>query len=514
MKRIIKWDIIAAVTLFVVVILLGAGLLDRGHEWGDDFAAYLLQGRAIADDVMDEQSRINRIIHASELGFGGEEIPDTVTYVWGYPLVLSAIYKAVGYNPADGGIPIVYKLPNLIAYAAFVAIVYLFYKRRFSWKASLFLALLFALHIDLLEQVNMLMSDIFCLMLSMLSLLLMEIFLACKGKSRRLFTGITLGAVLWYNYEVRLNGVTVIYILLFAQALYLCRNRPARREWAVHLTPYVIFLVLLGISMCMLPPATGNSSHIASGPNRQILINIRYYNSEIAGWIAQMIPSFIPMREYAYILFYVLIAIGVLRAGVTKNLHLTVLMLGTFAVLFLLPYVQPLRYLFNALPLMLLFAAYGAEGIWARLMNAAGEKQKHVLKWAAYVAMLTVVICMSVDTAGKIKEHTCLGGWEYRYDAYSDDALDIYAYIRENTPQNAKIGCVKPRALMLNTGRLCFVPGINGNRYKDMQYMLTFDGVHLYDSVAQSIWPELWDELTEIYRNDSFVLYEMSESFK
>ena len=72
MNRTQKRDVMTAIVLFALVIVLGAGLLDRGHEWGDDFAAYMLQARGIADGTMEEQSRINRIIHASQMSFGGK----------------------------------------------------------------------------------------------------------------------------------------------------------------------------------------------------------------------------------------------------------------------------------------------------------------------------------------------------------------------------------------------------------------------------------------------------------
>lgn len=513
-QRLKKRDAIAALALILLVLVLGAGLLDRGHEWGDDFAAYMLQARAMANGTMEEQSRINRIIHASEMSFGGEEIPDTITYVWGYPLALSGIYRAIGYNPVDGGIPIAYKLPNLIGYALFAAIVYLFYRRRFSFGISLFLSSLFALHAQMLVHANDLMSDIFCLMLSMAALLLLEVFFEEERAGRKAAAGLLLGAILWYNYEVRLNGVTVIYIVIAAHALHLLRTRPKGREWAVQLAPYASLLALLGISLCLLPQATGNSSHIASGPNSQILFNLRYYNDEIAHWIERMIPAFVPLREYAYIPVYLLIAIGVVSAGIRKNLHLTALMLGTFAVLFLLPYVQPLRYLFNALPLMLLFAGYGAQALWLGIKEKLPMRAQRAMRWTGYAAMLLIAACMALDTAEQIGVHARQGGAAYRYEAYGEDALDIYAYIRENTAEDARIGCVKPRALTLNTDRICFAPGINGNRYMDMHYLLAFDGVPLYDSVTQSIWPELWEELTEVYRNDSFVLYELSENYR
>lgn len=507
----LKGDILASITLFLIVIVLGTGLLDRGHEWGDDFAAYMLQAQAIANGTMEEQNHINRIIHASVISFGEEPTPDTLTYVWGYPLALSAVYKLIGYHPQDGGIPIVYKIPNLVAYGIFVVLLYLFYRRRFSLGTSLFLAALFALHRDMLLHTNVVMSDIFCLMLSVAALLLIEIFLDTECCTRKALIGILLGAVLWYNYEVRLNGVTIIYVVLMAHVLTLIRKRLKKEEWLIQLVPYAVLIGLMSISLHVFPAATGNSSHIASGPNSQILFNICYYDGEISGWIRRMLPEFVPMREYAHYLVYILIVIGVLRAGILKNLHLTILMAGTIVVVLLLPYVQPLRYLFNVLPLMILFAAYGLQSFGCFVKNIGKSRSA---KLAGYALMVLITAGMLLDTTQQIALHVERGGTEYRYEAYSEDALDIYAYIRSHTTEDARIGCVKPRALTLNTGRIGFMPGINGNRYKDMHYLLAFKDQGLYDSVTESIWPELWNELTEVYHNDSFILYEMSEAYR
>jgi len=507
-------DLLTAAVLFVLVILLGLGLLDRGHEWGDDFAAYMLEARAIANGTMEEQSRINRIIHASEISFGGEEIPEKITYVWGYPLALSGIYRSIGFDTAENGIPIAYKVPGLVMHGILAVVLYLFYRRRFSYVTTIFLTALLTFDSMILDYANELSTDVPCMMLSMAGLLLTELFLDENHRKRQVLTGILMGAVLWYNYEVRLNGVAVIYVVLVAHAISILSRRPAREEWGVHAVPYAVLLTLLGVSAMVLPQATENTSHIASGPNSYILFNIRWYDGQIAGWLKNMLPAFLPGREYARFVLYALIVCGILHAGTVNCLHLSMLMLGTFAVVCLLPYVQSIRYLFNALPLMLMFAMYGVQGIWQRIGKGCSSLAARIVRLGGYAVMLTMICSVLLQTVHLIEAHKQRGGMEYRYEAYSDEALDIYAYIRENTADDAMIGCVKPRALTLNTDRIGFVPGVNGNRYKDMHYLLSFTDPAVFDSVTQSVWPELWNELTEVYRNDRFVLYEMSEQYR
>jgi len=509
MKRITRSNAITACVLFLLVCVLGLGLMDRSHQWGDDYAAYMLEGKAIAEGTLDEQIRINRKIHPSILSFGESEIPESVTYVWGYPLVLAAVYRSVGYDLEETSIHIAYKLPNLIAYAWFVSVVFLFYRRRLAFVPSLFLSLLFALNEQILPYVNMVLSDVFCLALSMTALYLIELFLECDQEKKRTGIGILLGVILWYNYEVRLNGVTVIGVVAFAHVLYLLRVRPEKRMWIQQCSPYLTLLILLGISICVMPQATSNTHHIASGPNKWILHNLNYYNGVVMKWLIRMVPLGFPMRDYVPYAVYACTAVGVLYAGIRRNLHLTVLLMGTFAVLLLLPYTQSLRYLFNVLPLILLFTTHGIQLLWEKAKGRLGRRIHVLTRCAGYALMLVFIVSMSGEVVQKIESHVKAGGMEYRYGAYSEDAVELYQFVRANTAEEDVIAFLKPRAMMLNTGRLCYVPGVNENRFTEMDYYISFGEK---DDLAEDMGQEMWSGMTEIYRNRSYVMYKPAEN--
>lgn len=57
---------------------------------GDDFAAYITESIAIANDTLDEQIRLNPLMHPSPLTFL-DEAADTLVYVWSFPLMLVPI---------------------------------------------------------------------------------------------------------------------------------------------------------------------------------------------------------------------------------------------------------------------------------------------------------------------------------------------------------------------------------------------------------------------------------------
>ena len=59
-----------------------------------------------------------------------------------------------------------------------------------------------------------------------------------------------------------------------------------------------------------------------------------------------------------------------------------------------------------------------------------------------------------------------------RNDVYTNEAIEIYKYIRENTAEDAIIAFAKPRALYMNTQRRSFRPEINGHKVEDADYFL------------------------------------------
>ena len=92
MNRYCRRDWLIAVALTVVMLILGACSLTYGMpSWGhDDFAAYISEGIAISEGRLEEQTRLNYTLHPSELP--DEASPDGLMYVWGYPLMLSAVF--------------------------------------------------------------------------------------------------------------------------------------------------------------------------------------------------------------------------------------------------------------------------------------------------------------------------------------------------------------------------------------------------------------------------------------
>ena len=145
--------------ILVISIVIGSSQLTRGHEWGDDFAAYIMQAKSILNGDMQNFVEHNSItIHQSSVQIG------PVAYPWGYPLILLPVYAAKGISP------LALKLPGLFFFAGFLIWIYQWTKNRLTRTESLLLVSLFAFNPLLLNFLDQILSDIPFLFFSTLAI--------------------------------------------------------------------------------------------------------------------------------------------------------------------------------------------------------------------------------------------------------------------------------------------------------------------------------------------------------
>ena len=501
-----KWTAVLLALLLLILCIMG---LDRGHGWGDDFAAYMLEGIAIAEGRLSEQIIINKELHPSQRTFGNNEKKDSLVYVWGLPLVLSMIYRLVGWDMPLGEEIIWYKLPGVFCLSMLGAVLFLFYRRRMPYILSFFLTGLLVLNKMLIADTNYIMTDIPCLTAGMSAMLFLDLYLAEQRKGRRMAYAFLMGIFLWFTYVVRLNGITIVGVVLMGHILELLFRKIPVKQWLTHILPYAVFLLLLGISLLYFPEATSNTDHIASGPNAWIMKNVHHYNALLKQWVYSMVDLGIPMKwYYLHILLYALFILGLLLDG-RRSLHLSVFLIGTVGVLLLLPYNQELRYLYNILPIILLYAGYGMLRIEAWLKKMLGTRC--VAKNFSYIGVVLLLYIGLSNLGGTVwmqVDHANMVGMEGRHNAYSKDACDAYEYIYRYTNISDRIAFEKPRALYLNTGRISFVPGIEKNTFENADYFLLVDGG---EYMLEKIPEKMREEMTIVFENSTMILYKMKK---
>ena len=166
----VRTDRIIALLLCLAVLFPAASGLDYDCPWGDDYAAYINDGIAIAQGRYAEQTRLNYFMHPSDMP--AEAKDGTLVYVWGYPLVLSLVYSAAGFDRTDYHSIIFYKLPSVLSLAAAAGILYLLFRRRLSRASSALLSVYMCVRPVMLEGAYSIYSDVFFMLLSIAAVFL------------------------------------------------------------------------------------------------------------------------------------------------------------------------------------------------------------------------------------------------------------------------------------------------------------------------------------------------------
>src|SRR5919198_1130655 len=110
--------------LFIMILVsfvIGASSLRRGHEWGDDFAWYILQAQTILNGTTDQFMQTSTFTNHESTTYVGP-----LAYPWGYPLILTPAYAIKGINP------LALKIPTLFFYAGFLICLYIVFKDRLT----------------------------------------------------------------------------------------------------------------------------------------------------------------------------------------------------------------------------------------------------------------------------------------------------------------------------------------------------------------------------------------------
>ena len=488
-----------ALALCLAIFLLGYINLDNNCNWGDDFAAYMTDGIAIAEGRYEEQTKLNVILRSGRLV--GEETQHV--HVFGYPLLHALVYSFAGLDTVGFSNLYLYKLPSLIALSLMAGVYFLFLRKRLGRTLSVFMVLALCADMTLHYEIRNLCSDILFLALSMCSFYVMELYLEKPFGKGRLALGVFLGALLWYTYSVRLNGIVSAVCVLLAQLIWIVKGKKGLRF--TELIPLGTFLLLFALfNLIIFPQPTYTSS--AGDINLESFLNgCEYYLGMLHIWarhfaeIALGLPvklcatalyslfssphicAFISRAEnfmyaqvfdFLAVIFLLFSLVGIFAVGVKREAHLVFFLLVSFIGTAALSLGQELRYLYVLLPFILMYAAEGMKWVAAHTWKKGcknsvfSAKLKNVL-----LALLCVFSIIPIGKAGlaNLKNNN-----QEDLTAYSAGAIEVYNYIDNELDKDDTIAFFKPRALYLNTGRVSLLPQKDGFEIEDADYYLYY----------------------------------------
>ena len=417
-------------SLLIVIVLLSIGIgsstLTRGHEWGDDFASYIMQAQSIVDGKTKEFVEHNAFtISESSILIG------PVAYPWGYPLLLTPaiIFKGVH--------PLTLKLPGLLFFVGFLICLFLVTRDRLTGPESLLLLALFAFNPTLIKFLDQILSDIPFLFFIFLGLLLIT-----KLEQNR-WRYITLGAVMFFAFFIRTTGIILLASFLIHQAFRFYIYQNERKTIVLNSALSVItFGLLWFISAQVFPNGQGTYFEQLKGLTPAIFLK------NISGYISLFGIFFGNGPAWIY-LFYALAVFFLIGMWMRRNVDQIFIIFGVLYFLAMLfwPEWQGMRFLFPILPIFVYLTFQGIRIVITKLpakYYVVGERTIYGF-WLLIIGVF--FLSSSSHAYANLQDNRKING---PFDPFS---TDVYNYIRAETPADSVIVFFKPRAMRLFTNR-------------------------------------------------------------
>jgi hypothetical protein len=473
------------VIILIGSIVIGSSQLTRGHEWGDDFAAYIMQAKSILNGDMQNFVGHNGItIRRSSAQIG------PVAYPWGYPMILAPVYAAKGISP------LALKLPGLFFFAGFLICIYWMTKNHLTRTESLLLVSLFAFNPLLLNFLDQILSDIPFLFFSTLAL-----FLMMKEKPRRTLEATLLGAVIAFAFFIRTTGILLLASFLAVEFLKILSKQAIREANLKVLRKAVVVCATFGVMWIIY-------SLISPGGSESYFDQLKGFSFKTAlgsiGAYFKLLGMFFGTSiiwKYLYCVLFIFFLIGAWIRRKEETI-LIIFFLLWMLLLIIWPIWQGPRFIFPLFPIFIYFTFQGMKSV----INRLPANYYRSGQWIFYGFWLSIIsiflVNSSIDAYANLQNNRSING---PFDIYS---MEVYSFIKEKTSPNSVIIFFKPRALRLMTDRDTIMS-------TECERMSLGNYIVLSRKVGenQQIAPEEIDAcklpLDEVLKNRRFVVYEI-----
>lgn len=413
--------------LIIIVVYLATFYPDQG--WGDDFAQYVSQAMNITRGVSMENTGYIYSRYTPSLG--------PRAYPPGFPLMLAPVYAAFGFNVAA------FQILLLVLQIITLLIVYWLYRRSVAKPTALVLLLMMGLSPYFISFKRDIMSDI-PFMLACLGFLAWVEWVWKPGEFNHRHAAIA-ALLVFICYLVRTIGFAVLLALIVSDLL---RTRRLSRFtlWTII---YLIPLVVVGRLLF----GGGQESYLDQFANYSplmVIYNIGHYllNAIRGFWAGPSLKfSAALIMPILWLGAIPLIIYGFVRRVRTPNNTLVIELFFIFylAIILIWPSVQELRFLYPILPLFLLYAGVGFEGILRQLQARTSLR---VVQVAAALCAVGIIGIYAIRTSDVVRAEGILDR-----GPYTTPAIELFTFVKDQTADDAIFAFFKPRALALYTGR-------------------------------------------------------------
>lgn len=506
-------NIFFCIFLFIVAALCYMNLT-KGHNWGDDFSAYIMQAKSIVEGKPLDFIKTNRFtVEQSSRPMG------PIVYPWGYPVLLAPVYAIFGSNM------IALKSVSVACFLTFILVLWIAFRKYHSIFWRFLFCCLFAFNPFLIEFLNSILSDIPFLLFSTVSIMLMGTVII---ERRRLFSHVldpvVLGAVIAIAFFIRTNGLILLITLGMTQCIMFLSNIYYRKSknhdqstheklipvnhnifgsLFINLTPYLSFVILCALWHMILPG--GGSGHVPllNMVSYRSVSELIYYNMELP---ADFFSNF-PNKYIMYGVTIPLVLSGVMRRW-RSDFQIIIYIVLTFILYSIWPGRQGLRFLFPILPFYFSFMITSLEK--ASKSNLGVRKLFYKIIYVfPIIAIISYFAYSTVQSVYiNIKANRCIGD-----GPYMETSKDMFTYISDNVESASTIIFFKPRLMKMMTGR----KSIMINKPEEVtrgQYLCFYNKDDERDQVSindiKNLMAKRYIEL--VFKNNDFKIYRVLNS--
>ena len=447
-----------AKTFFGVLIIVAAFMttssLTNGHDWGDDFAGYIMQARGVTEGISQRFIESNRYtMRQSSYPLG------PIAYPWGFPVLLAPLYGMFGLNI------IALKSVGVLFFVLFLGVVWIGFRKYHGDLWFFCLVCLLFLNPHIVGFTDKVLSDIPFLVFSTTAIVMMGRWLIDR---RPFFSethdAILLGVAIAAAFFVRINGILLLVTLALTQLIFLGR-RLAEHGWRkalkldfrqavlsdspdespgyVNLLPYLSFFAAMTIWRIVLPNVESYDSSMLDDLSLHVVKNhVLYYSDVMSLFFAG-----VPHSHLLYGASIVAVLAGALKRF-KSDYHIIVYTILTFLLYILWPATQGLRFLLPIVPFYCSFVLTGLE------VFQAGETRVE-RGFRKTVCLLPIIFVLTYFTMHSVHSVyvNLIRHRERSAGPFSLGAKSMFSFIRQNTDSNSTIVFFKPRAMTMLTGR-------------------------------------------------------------
>ena len=409
-------------------LILGSSRLTRGHEWGDDFASYIMQAKSILDGKTQEFVEHNAFTifeSSSQIG--------PVAYPWGYPLILTPIYLIKDNSP------FALKLPGIFFFAGFLICLYLLIRKHLPRTESLLLVSLFAFNPMLIDFLDQILSDIPFLFFSTLALLLMT-----HESKQGVFDHILLGGVIACAFFIRTTGILLLASFLAVESFRVWFHRTNRELVKKAFWDVFIVCATFGFSW-------GVYALLFPGGGESYFAQYRAFQFEtIPGFISgyfQLFSLFFGERmiwQYLYYILFIFFLVGLWIRRKEEPIFIIFFLLWMI-LLITWPYWQGPRFIFPLLPIFIYFTFQGMKMVISKL-----SVKYHTISQGIFYGFWLLILGVFLFNSAARAYNNVRNGRNIN-GPFDPVSMEVYSYIKANTPSDSILIFFKPRAMRLMT---------------------------------------------------------------